>query len=135
MHDLQYSLQGNKKTKEGKDHPDRGAQFKHINKTVKEFLLMKSPVISVDTKKKELVGNYKNSGKEWREKGKPKEVNGHDFPNPAVPKAVPYGVYDIGNNTGWVNIGISSDTAEFAVDSIRYWWSKVRNKNLESPKF
>lgn len=128
LHDLEYSLQGNKKTKEGADHPDRDAQFKHINKTVKKFLLAKFPVISVDTKKKELVGNYKNSGKEWEAKGMPKEVNGHDFPDPKVPKAIPYGVYDIGNNTGWVNVGISSDTAEFAVDSIEYWWSKIGKK-------
>lgn len=128
LHDLEYSLQGNKKTKEGKDHPDRDAQFKHINKAVKKFLLANLPVISVDTKKKELVGNYKNVGKEWEKKGAPKEVNGHDFPDPSVPKAVPYGVYDIGNNTGWVNIGISADTAEFAVESVKYWWRTVGKK-------
>src|SRR4029077_6317573 len=109
LHELEYSLQGNKKTKEGKNHPDRDAQFRYINQVVKKFLLAKSPVISVDTKKKELVGNYKNIGKEWEKKGIPKEVNAHDFPNPLFPKAVPYGVYDIGNNTGWVNVGISAD--------------------------
>ena len=86
---------------------------------------MKLPVISVDTKKKELVGNYKNPGKEWEKKGNPRKVNGHDFPDPAMPKAVPYGVYDIKNNAGWVNVGMSADTAEFAVDSIRYWWNNV----------
>ena len=128
LHDLEYSLQGNKKTKEGKNHPDRDSQFKYINKMVKNFLLLKSPVISVDTKKKELIGNYKNAGKEWEKKGSPKEVNGHDFPDPSVSKAVPYGVYDIGNNTGWVNVGISADTAEFAVESIRYWWRKIGKK-------
>lgn len=133
LHDLEYSLQGNKKTKEGKNHPDRDSQFKHINKTVKKFLLMKSPVISVDTKKKELVGNYKNAGKEWKPKYSPDEVNGHDFPDPKLPKAVPYGIYDIGNNTGWVNVGISADTAEFAVESIQYWWRKIGTKRYIKP--
>lgn len=125
LHDLEYSLQGNKKTKEGEDHPDRDAQFKHINKVVKNFLAKKAPVISVDTKKKELVGNYKNAGKERRAKGKPEEVNGHDFPDPSVSKAVSYGVYDIGRNAGWVNVGITADTAEFAVNSIKHWWGKI----------
>ena len=128
LHDLDYSLQGNRKTKEGRNHPDRDLQFRHINNAVKKCLLNKDPVISVDTKKKELVGNYKNIGQEWEKKGKPKEVNGHDFPDKNVPKAVPYGVYDIGNNTGWVNVGISADTAEFAVASIRHWWRKVGKK-------
>ena len=127
LHDLKYSLQGNRKTKEGKNHPDRDAQFRHINKVVKSFLSKKCPVISVDTKKKELVGNYKNAGKEWNPKGLPEEVNGHDFPN-GVPKAIPYGVYDIGNNSGWVNVGVTADTAEFAVNSIRYWWKTVGEK-------
>jgi transposase len=135
LHDLDYSLQGNKKTKEGKNHPDRDLQFRHINKTAKKFLLMNDPVISVDTKKKELVGNYKNGGKEWEKKGLPKEVNGHDFPSQSVPKAVPYGVYDIANNVGWVNVGISADTAEFAVGSIQYWWKKIgKEKYKESKK-
>jgi transposase len=127
LHDLKYSLQGNRKTKEGKDHPDRDVQFRHINKVVKSYLSKKCPVISVDTKKKELVGNYKNAGKEWNPKGLPEEVNGHDFPN-GVPKAIPYGVYDIGNNSGWVNVGVTADTAEFAVNSIRYWWKTVGKK-------
>lgn len=134
LRDLEYSLQGNKKTKEGKDHPDRDAQFKHINKTVKKFLLANLPVISVDTKKKELVGNYKNVGKEWEKKGTPKEVNGHDFPDPTVPKAVPYGVYDIGDNTSWVNIGISADTAEFAVGSVKYWWRTIGKKKYSTKR-
>jgi transposase len=128
LHSLEYSLQGNKKTKEGEDHPDRDEQFKYINKIVKKFLREKAPVISVDTKKKELVGSYKNAGKEWKAKATPIEVNGHDFPDPDVPKAVPYGVYDIGNNTGWVNVGINADTAEFAVSSIKYWWKTIGKK-------
>jgi transposase len=134
LHNLEFSLQGNKKTKEGADHPDRNEQFKHINTTVKKFFKRHAPVISVDTKKKELIGNYKNPGQEWAKKGAPKEVNGHDFPNPSVSKAVPYGVYDIGNNAGWVNVGISSDTAEFAVDSIRYWWEKIGSKKYLKSK-
>ena len=128
LHSFEYSLQGNKKTKEGEDHPDRDKQFKYINKIVKKFLRENSPVISVDTKKKELVGSYKNAGKEWEVKGAPIKVNGHDFPDPNVPKAVPYGVYDIGNNTGWVNVGINADTAEFAVNSIKYWWETIGKK-------
>jgi transposase len=128
LHDLEYSLQGNRKTKEGKNHPDRDAQFKYINKVVKQFLRKQLPVISVDTKKKELVGNYKNPGKEWKAKKMPEEVNSHDFPDKKVPKAVPYGIYDIGDNSGWINVGISSDTAEFAVDSIKYWWKKIGKK-------
>lgn len=128
LHELEYSLQGNKKTKEGADHPERNSQFLYINKIAKDFLSRKDPVISVDTKKKELVGNYKNQGKEWNPKGKPQEVNGHDFPDECVPKAVPYGVYDIANNKGWVNVGITSDTAEFAVESIKQWWKNMGKK-------
>ena len=128
LHELEYSLQGNKKTKEGEDHPDRNKQFKHINKSVKKFLAIGDPVISVDTKKKELIGNYKNNGNEWREKGNPLEVNGHDFPDPKLGKAVPYGIYDIGENTGWVNVGITADTAEFAVVSIEKWWLNTGKK-------
>lgn len=125
LRELEYSLQGNKKTKEGADHPDRNKQFIYINKTAKLFLNENNPVISVDTKKKELVGNYKNVGKEWAAKGQPTEVNGHDFPDKDVPRAVPYGVYDIANNKGWVNVGITSDTAEFAVESIKQWWKRM----------
>lgn len=120
--------------KEGSDHPDRNKQFEYINKMAKKFLKNKMPVISVDTEKKELVGNYKNVGKELRKKGKPLEVNGHDFPDKKVPKAVPYGVYDIHDNKGWVNVGISSDTAEFAVESIRQWWLKMGNKRYRYAK-
>jgi transposase len=121
-----YSLQANRKTSEGKkDHPDRNEQFLYINKTAERFLRRNQPVISVDTKKKELVGRYKNPGEEWRGKRNPIQVLSHDFPDPKVPKAVPYGVYDIGKNAGWVNVGISSDTAEFAVESIRQWWRKM----------
>lgn len=134
LHDLEYSLQGNRKTKEGKNHPDRDSQFKFINKFVKKFFKIKAPVISVDTKKKELVGNYKNAGKEWKVKSSPEEVNGHDFADPKIPKAVPYGIYDIANNSGWVNVGISADTAEFAVESIQYWWKNIGIKNYKRSK-
>lgn len=119
---LGYSLQANQKMKEGKDHPDRDAQFQYINDWAKESLKEGSPVISVDTKKKELIGEYKNAGREWRPKGCPEPVNTHDFPDPKVGKAIPYGVYDVGRNTGWVNVGRDHDTAGFAVESIRRWW-------------
>lgn len=117
-----YSLQGNRKTQEGNQHRDRDAQFRHVNATVTEELSHGRPVISVDTKKKELVGNYENKGKQWRTKGKPRQVNGHDFPGPQVPRAYPYGVYDVGRNKGFVNVGTDHDTATFAVASIRGWW-------------
>jgi DNA-binding phage protein len=116
-----YSLQGNRKTEEDQ-HPDRDAQFLHINATVSLELAHGRPVISVDTKKKELVGNYENKGKQWLPKGQAKHVNGHDFPGPDVPRAFPYGVYDLGQNTGFVNVGTDNDTATFAVASIRGWW-------------
>jgi transposase len=132
LHEMEFSLQGNRKTKEGEDHPDRDQQFRFISKKCKSFLSNRDPVISVDTKKKELVGEYKNSGREWHTNGKPIEVNGHDFPNPDVPKAIPYGIYDIGDNSGWVNVGITADTAEFAVSSIRYWWQYVGSKRYEN---
>jgi len=123
LHELDYSLQANRKTSEGKEsHPDRDEQFKYINRRAKTFLRELNPVISVDTKKKELIGKYKNDGHEWERKGQPEEVLSHDFPDPEVPKAVPYGVYDIGKNLGWVNVGIAADTAEFAVESINQWW-------------
>jgi transposase len=134
LHELEYSLQGNKKTKEGEDHPDRDQQFLYINSTAKKFLKIGSPVISVDTKKKEMVGNYKNPGREWSPKGQPVEVNGHDFPDPNFPKAVPYGIYDIADNKGWVNVGITSDTAEFAVESIRQWWKKMGKTRYPNAK-
>ncbi len=129
LHELDYSLQANRKTSEGKaDHPDRDEQFQYINKTAKLFLRKSRPVISVDTKKKELIGKYKNDGHEWEHKGKPVEILSHDFPDPLVPKAVPYGVYDIGKNLGWVNVGMASDTAEFAVESINQWWLRMGRK-------
>jgi hypothetical protein len=120
-----YSLKGNRKTKEGKDHPDRDAQFQFINDKAKEFQKDKNPVLSVDTKKKENIGDFKNNGKEWMPKGESIEVRTHDFPDKTLGKAAPYGVYDIGRNEGWVNVGISHDTAEFAVHSIRTWWNKM----------
>jgi len=117
-----YSLQGNRKTEEGGDHPDRDAQFRYINRQVKRTLAKGAPVISVDTKKKELVGNYANGGRQWRPEKKPLKVQGHDFPGPDVPRAYPYGVYDIERNRGFVNVGTDHDTAAFAVASIRGWW-------------
>lgn len=117
-----YSLQGNRKTEEGGDHPDRDAQFRHINRAVKRSLEAGEPVISVDTKKKELIGNYQNKGRQWRETNTADKVNGHDFPGPDVPRAYPYGIYDLGRNTGFVNVGTDHDTGAFAVASIRGWW-------------
>jgi hypothetical protein len=122
LHAQGYSLQGNRKTQEGGDHPDRDAQFRHINRQVKRSLAKGAPVISVDTKKKELVGNYANAGRQWRPARKPVKVRGHDFPDPNVPRAYPYGVYDIDRNSGFVNVGTDHDTAAFAVASIRGWW-------------
>lgn len=122
--ELGYSLQANKKTKEGGDSPDRNAQFEYINQTVKEFAETNDPAISVDCKKKELVGEYKNNGKEWTPVKNPTEVNVYDFIDKTNGKANPYGVYDIQNNLGWVNVGISSDTASFAVSTIKDWWEQ-----------
>jgi len=122
LRDWGYSLQGNRKTEEGGDHPDRDEQFRHINRAVKRALRAKDPVISVDTKKKELVGNYQNRGRQWRKSGTAEKVNGHDFPDPDVPRAYPYGIYDLGLNRGYVNVGTDHDTGAFAVASIRGWW-------------
>ena len=122
LHELDYSLQSNRKTEEGKDHPDRDAQFRYINTAVKKHLRQGLPVISVDTKKKELIGNYHNAGKQWLPAKQPKKVQGHDFPTPDVPRAYPYGIYDIGRNRGFVNVGTDHDTGAFAVASIRGWW-------------
>jgi DDE family transposase len=122
LHDLDYSLQSNRKTEEGQDHPDRDAQFRYINRTVKRYLAQRLPVISTDTKKKELIGNYSNAGQQWRPAHQPRHVQGHDFPTPQVPRVYPYGVYDIGRNQGFVNLGTDHDTGEFAVASIRGWW-------------
>jgi hypothetical protein len=120
--DQGYSLQGNRKTEEGEDHPDRDAQFRHINREVRRALAQGQPVISVDTKKKELVGNFENKGRQWRGKMAAEHVRSHDFPDPTVPRAYPYGIYDFGQNTGFVNVGTDHDTATFAVASIRGWW-------------
>ena len=125
LHAMGYSLQGNRKTKEGRQHPDRNAQFEHIDAQATKEMRVRNPVISVDTKKKELVGNYKNNGEKWCPKGKAPQVNGHDFPDPEVPRAHPYGLYDLANNTGWINIGTDHDTAAFAVASIRGWWKSI----------
>lgn len=130
-----YTLQTNKKTKEGMaNHPDRDTQFKYINDTAKDNIEAGNPVLSVDTKKKELIGNYKNNGKTWLPKGKPIEVNGHDFPDKINGKAVPYGIYDIHNNQGYVNVGIDHDTAEFAVGSIRRWWNNFGKTKYANSK-
>ncbi len=118
-----YSLQGNRKTEEGNDHPDRNEQFLHINHVVRVALMAGEPVISVDTKKKELIGNYYNKGHQWRKEKTPEPVNDHDFPTPEVPRAFPYGIYDIGQNSGFVKIGTDHDTSSCAVASIRGWWS------------
>ncbi len=123
LHGMEYSLQGNRKTKEGSSHPDRDAQFEYINDKVKSWLAYGQPVISVDTKKKELVGNFKNNGREWRPKGKPEDVRMYDFIIRELGRASPYGVFDIGSNAGWVNVGMDHDTAAFAVESIRRWWN------------
>jgi len=119
---LGYSMQSNRKSREGTNHPDRNAQFEFINASAMEFLEQGRPVLSVDTKKKELIGNFKNAGREWQKKGEPVAVNLHDFADKELGKAIPYGIYDIGRNEGWVTVGISHDTAEFAVESIRRWW-------------
>ena len=125
LRQLGYSCQANRKTREGASHPDRNAQFEYINKTVKAALAAGIPAISVDTKKKELVGDFKNGGKELRRRGDPEPVRVHDFKIPELGKVAPYGVYDIAANEGWVNVGIDADTAAFAVESIRRWWYRL----------
>jgi len=125
LHDSGYSLQSNRKTIEGRQHPDRDAQFQHINQRVKAFQRQRQPVVSVDTKKKELVGPFRNGGREWRPQGQPEPVNVHDFPDKELGKVIPYGVYDMANNTGWVSVGIDHDTAEFAVETLRRWWTRM----------
>jgi hypothetical protein len=122
LREQHYSLQSNRKTEEGTDHPDRDAQFRHISAQVKRALATGMPVISVDTKKKELLGNYANGGQQWLPAKKPVKVNGHDFPSPDIPRAYPYGIYDLARNTGFVNVGTDHDTGAFAVASIRGWW-------------
>jgi hypothetical protein len=125
-----YSLQANRKTREGASHPDRNAQFEHINTQVRRFQNRDQPAISVDTKKKELIGDFKNGGREWRPRGCPEEVRVHDFLDQGLGKAIPYGVYDMINNQGWVSVGIDHDTAQFAVNTIRRWWKKMGRRRF-----
>jgi transposase len=122
LHALGYSLQSNRKTLEGRQHPDRDAQFQYLNRRVKACQRQGQPVVSVDTKKKELVGQFRNGGREWQPIGQPERVEVHDFPDKALGKVIPYGVYDLAANTGWVSVGVDHDTAEFAVETLRRWW-------------
>ena len=128
LREIGYSLQANRKTKEGTQHIDRESQFRYINEQAKAFLRAGQPVISVDTKKKELVGNFRNNGREWRPQGQPEDVEIHDFIDPKLSRAVPFGVYDIHNNTGWVSVGTDHDTASFAVNAVRRWWRTMGKK-------
>jgi len=125
LHRAGYTMQQNVKTREGADHPGRDAQFQYINDTAAHAIAAKQPVISVDTKHRELVGEFKNGGREWARSGEPVEVNTHDFPSHAKGKAIPYGVYDLARNEGWVSVGVSRDTAQFAVASIGSWWEQL----------
>ena len=125
LHELGYRLQTNRKTLEGRQHPDRDAQFAHINERCQAFQAQGQPVISVDTKKKELIGQYRNGGREWRPQGRPEEVKVYDFPDKELGKAIPYGVYDLVANEGWVSVGVDPDTAAFAVETIRRWWRQM----------
>lgn len=125
LHALGYSLQANRKTLEGRQHPDRDAQFQQINQRVKAFQRQRQPVVSVDTKKKELVGPFRNGGREWRPQGQPEPVKVHDFPDKELGKVIPYGVYDMASNRGWVSVGVDHDTAEFAVATLRRWWTHM----------
>ena len=134
LHQLDYSLQANRKTRQGSNHIDRDAQFHYINDRVKEVLASGNPAISVDTKKKELVGDFKNAGREWRPKGSPEEVRVHDFVIPELGRAVPYGIYDIAGNTGWVSVGIDHDTVAFATNAIRSWWQSMGRERYPKAK-
>lgn len=134
LKELRYSLQANRKTIEGKQHPDRNAQFEHINAQADTFHAAGNPVISVDTKKKELVGSFKNGGREWYPQGEPEAVGVHDFIDETLGKAIPYGVYDVGRNEGWVNVGVDHDTGEFAVASIERWWKTMGIKAYPNAK-
>jgi transposase len=129
-----FSLQANRKTREGDDHPDRDAQFAYINQSVTAALAAQQPVISVDTKKKELVGDFKNAGREWRPQGQPEEVRVHDFLIKELGRAVPYGIYDLAANAGWVSVGVDHDTAAFAVQTIRRWWHDIGGKRYPDAK-
>ncbi len=134
LRSLGYSLQGNRKTREGTDHPDRNAQFEHIARRVRACQRGGRPAVSVDTKKKETLGKKANVGQEYRPKGVPLEVDTHDFPDKELGKAIPYGVYDIKSNEAWVSVGISHDTGEFAVEAIRRWWRRMGKKRYKKPK-
>jgi hypothetical protein len=134
LHEMNYSLLANSKTLEGTDHIDRDAQFEYINKQATTFLTAKQPVISVDTKKKEIIGNFKNNGQEWRPTNSPDAVKVHDFIDPKLKRAVPYGVYDLNNNVGWVSVGTDHDTACFAVNTIRRWWRVMGKKRYPRAK-
>jgi hypothetical protein len=125
LYEADYSLQANAKTLEGSRHPDRDAQFQYLNDQTRSFMAQGLPVVSVDTKKKELVGSFKNNGQEWQPTGQPQAVNVHDFPDPEVGKAIPYGIYDVGRNEGWVTVGQDHDTASFAVASLQRWWESI----------
>ena len=129
-----YSLQANRQTREGKQHPDRDAQFRYLNETVKRFRRRAQPVVSADTKKKELVGDFKNGGREWRRRGKPEEVRVHDFVDQTLGKVIPYGGYDLTHNEGWVSVGIDHDTARFAAEAVRRWWRKMGSKRYPRAK-
>jgi transposase len=131
LEEMDYSLQANRKTREGKDHPDRDAQFDYINRKVRQFQRRGQPVVSVDTKKKELLGDFKQSGREWRPQGCPEPVRTHDFRDKDLGIGIPYGVYDLTRNNGWVSVGIDHDTAEFATETLRRWW--VRMGSLAYP--
>ncbi len=134
LYELGYSLQANRKTLEGGTHPDRNAQFEHINAQAKASLAAGEPVLSVDAKKKELVGDFKNGGREWRPEGEPEQVRVYDFPLKELGRVTPYGIYDQGQNSGWVNVGIDHDTAAFAVESIRRWWNTVGKQQYPRAK-
>ena len=134
LHELGYSLQANRKTREGGDHPDRDAQFAHLNAQAEAYLSAGEPVVSVDAKKKELVGDFKNSGREWHPQGEPEEVRVYDFPIAGLGRATPYGVYDLAHNVGWVNVGIDHNTAAFAVESLRRWWNEVGRSQYPKAK-
>ena len=125
LHEMGYSLQSNRKTVEGRQHPDRDRQFRHVNRKTEECQRRGDPVVSVDTKKKELVGNFRNAGREWRPKGDPERVLVHDFKDAELGKAIPYGVYDLAANNGWVGVGVDHDTAAFAVRTLRRWWERM----------
>jgi len=128
LHEIGYSLQSNRKAREGSSHPDRNAQFEYINQRVRSFQRRRQPVVSVDTKKKELVGDFKNGGREWRPKGSPERVRTHDFLDRELGKAIPYGVYDLTANEGWVSVGIDHDTARFATATLKRWWRRMGSR-------